>query len=163
LLAYALLWDRAPVILRRVLSTLALLVVSAWTLHTIVLTGNTLLGQHPIAMLRSSPTQSHQQPPGGYLQAIVAADQMLPRTASVAVVNRTNFVQLYAYYWATYRMYPLRPVMADTTQAAAALVPDYILDIRDPQQPAAAQPPGYTTVNTSQYSDGTVMTVLAHA
>jgi hypothetical protein len=146
-----------------VLGGLALMVVAGWTLQTVVLTGNTLLGQHPIAMLRSSPAQSHEKPQGGYLQAIVAADQILARDASVAVVNRTNYVQLYAYYWATYRMYPRRPVMADTTQAAAALVPDYILDIRDPQQPAVAQPPGYTTVNTTQYSDGTVMTVLAHA
>jgi hypothetical protein len=148
---------------RRVLAGLAFLVVAAWTVQTVVLTGNTLLGQHPIALLRSSPTKSHQQPPGGYRQAIVAAYQMLPRAASVTVVNRTNFVELYAYYWATYRMYPLRPVMADTTRAAAALVPDYILDIRDPQQSAVEQPPGYTTVNTNQFSDGTVMTVLVHA
>jgi hypothetical protein len=75
------------------LAGLACLVVAAWTLQTVVLTGNTLLGRHPIALLSSSPTKSHQEPPGGDRQAIVAAYQMLPRAASVTVVNRTNYVE----------------------------------------------------------------------
>jgi hypothetical protein len=146
-----------------VLANLALLVVAAWTLHTVVLSGNTLLAQHPLALLRSSPIQSHQQPQGGYLQAVIAATEVLPPKASVALVNRTGYVENYAFYWASYRMYPLQPVMTDSTEAAAVWAPNYIVDIRGAWQPAPSVPESYATVSIRQFADGTVLTVLAHA
>lgn len=148
---------------RRVLAAVAVLVVSAWTLHTLVLAANTLLAQHPTTMLQSSPTQNRQHPPGGYRQAIVAANDMLPAKAYVAVVNRTGFRETYAYYWASYKLYPRHLSMAESTEAAAEGLPDYILDIRDSQQPVAVQPQGYLTVSTSELSGGTVMVVLTRA
>jgi hypothetical protein len=156
-------WRRAIVIARPVLANLALVVVGAWTAHTLVLSGNTLLAQHPLALLRTSPIQSHQQPPGGYLQAVIAADDILPAKASVALVNRTGYVENYAYYWASYKMYPLQPVMADSIEAAAVWAPNYIVDIRGPWAPAASGPQSYVTVSTRQFADGTVLTVLTHA
>lgn len=154
---------RAVVFARPVLANLALLVVAAWTLHTIVLSGGTLLTQHPLALLRTSPNQSHQQPPGGYLQAVIAADDILPATASVALVNRTAYVENYAYYWASYKMYPLQPVMADSIEAAAVWAPNYIVDIRGPWVPVTSAPQNYVMVITRQFADGTVLTVLTHA
>jgi hypothetical protein len=156
-------WRRAVVFARPVLANLGLLVVTAWTLHTLVLSGNTLLAQHPLALLRSSPIQSHRQPQGGYLQAIIAADELLPAHASVALVNRTSYVENYAFYWASYKMYPLQPVMTDSTEAAAVWAPNYIVDIRGAWQPAASVPQSYATVTTRQFADGTVLTVLSHA
>jgi hypothetical protein len=156
-------WRRAVVIARPVLVNLALLVVAAWTLHTIVLSGNTLLAQHPLALLRTSPIQSHQTPPGGYLQAIIAADESLPPKATVALINRTSYVQNFAYYWASYKMYPLQPVMTDSVDAATVWAPNFIVDIRGGWQPAPSHPQSYVTVSTRQFGDGTVLTVFTHA
>lgn len=147
----------------RLVGTLALLIVSAWTLHTVVLGGDMLLAQHPIAMLRTVAVENQRQPPNGYRQAIVAAQRLLPANAAVAVSNRTNYRQNYAYYWATYKLYPLHVWVVDSTQAAAEGAPDYILDIRDAGVSESAPPGGYVVRDTRTFEGGIVMAVLGRA
>jgi len=149
--------------IRRLVATLGMLLVYAWTLHTVVLAGNQLLAQQPLTMLRTSPTESHLEPVKGYRQAIDRAEPWLPVRASVAVVNRSgDFTDNYAYYWATYHLYPRHVVMAESSVTAAGAVPDYILDVREWQKPAPVEPNGYRTLNTMQFRDGTILTILGH-
>jgi hypothetical protein len=147
----------------RVLGTLAVLLVYAWTLHSVVLAGDQLLAQHPLTMLRTSPAQSHLEPVKGYRQAIDRAELLLPVRASVAIVHRSyDFTDNYAYYWATYHLYPRHIVIAQSSATAAGGAPDYILDVRDWQKPAPDEPNGYRILNTMQFPDGTILTILAH-
>lgn len=154
--------------LRRLLVISAVLIVYGWGLHTLVLSGGILLDQHPLVLLRTAPSESHQHPPDGSRQAMVVADQLMRPGASVAIVYRyggqvNHFNRTYAYYWATWRMYPRPIVMADTVTEAAAAAPDYILDIGDPPPPSVVEPPGYRTIQTHRFGDDTTMTVLARA
>src|ERR1700674_4509982 len=153
---------------RRILGVPAVLLVFAWGVHTLVLAGITLLDQHPLAMLRTSPEWAQQHPEDGTRQAIIDAEQLMRPGASVAIVYRYggqiyHFNKTYAYYWATWRMYPRPVTMADSTTEAAAGAPDYILDIGDPPPPPVVEPQGYRTIQTHRYDDNTTMTVLARA
>jgi hypothetical protein len=153
---------------RRLLVVTAVLLVYAWGLHTLVLSGITLLDQHPFALLRTSPSESHLHPVDGSRQAIIVAEQLMRPGASVAIVYRyggqvNHFNRTYAYYWASWRMYPRPIVMADSVTEAAAGAPDYILDIGDPPPPSVFEPPGYRTLQTHRFGDDTTMTVLVRA
>jgi hypothetical protein len=154
--------------LRRLLVVSALLIVYGWGLHTLVLAGGTLLDQHPLALLRTSPADSLAHPVDGTRQAIIVADQLMRPGASVAIVYRyagqvNHFNRTYAYYWATWRMYPRPITMADSVTEAAASAPDYILDIGDPLPAPVVEPERYRTIQTHEFGDGTNMTVLARA
>jgi hypothetical protein len=134
----------------------------------LVLAGTTLLDQHPVALWRTSPEESHQHPIDGSRQAIIVAEQFMRPGAPVAIVYRyagqvNHFNKTYAYYWATWRMYPRPIVMADSATGAAAGAPDYILDIGDPPPPPVVEPNGYRTIQTHTFGDGTTMTVLVRA
>jgi hypothetical protein len=131
----------------------------------LVLAGVTLLDQHPLAMLRTSPESSQLHPTDGSRQAMIVAEQLMRPGASVAIVYRyggqlNHFNKTYAYYWATWRMYPRPVVMADSTTEAAVGAPDYILDIGDPP---VVEPEGYRTIQTHRFGDNTTMTVLVRA
>ena len=152
-----------PRMVHRVAGALALVIVAAWTIHTVVLAGDTLLAQQPSTLLGAMATESQRVPPSGFRQAIVAAGRLLPAKASVAVSNRTIYRQNYVYYWATYKLYPDQVWVVGTTDAAAESAPDYILDIRDPQRPEVVPPAGYVTKDIGQFDDGIVMVLLAHA
>src|ERR1700686_2985604 len=146
---------------RRLLGVPAVLLVYAWGLHTLVLAGVALLDQHPLAMLRTSPEYSQLHPTDGSRQAIIVAEQLMRPGASVAIVYRYagqtgHFNEGYAYYWATWRMYPRPVVMAESTTDAAAGAPGYILDIGDPP---VVEPNGYRTIYTHRFGDNTTMTV----
>jgi hypothetical protein len=153
---------RRPYLARRLLPILALVIVYGWMLQTLVIAGNALLNQHPTGLLLTSITRSHQEPPDGVRQAIIVAAHLLPAKASIDFVHRTDqFTNNYAYYWATYNLYPRHVVMAETTTLAAADSPDYILDIGGTPPPTAIQPPGYQIGPIIHFHDGTVMTILA--
>lgn len=153
---------------RRLLVVPALLIVYGWTIHALILGGGILLSEHPLELLRTSPAKSLQDPSDGSRKAIVVAEQLMRPGASVAIVYRydgqiNHFNRLYAYYWATWRMYPRPVVMADSTTEAAAGTPDYILDIGDPPPPSVVEPQGYRRLQTHGFGDGTTMTVLVRA
>jgi hypothetical protein len=150
---------------RRLLVVTAVLLVYAWTLHTLILAGGILLDQHPLALLRTSPAESHRLPVDGARQAIIVAEQLMRPGASVAIVygyreQPNHFNQTYVYYWATWRMYPRPIAMANSQSEAASGAPDYILDIGDPP---LAEPQGYRTIQTHRFGDNTTMTVLVRA
>jgi hypothetical protein len=151
---------------RRLLVIPLLLIVYGWTFHALILSGGILLSQHPLELLRTSPAESQAHPSDGSRQAIIVAEALMRPGASVAIVYRydgqgNHFNRLYAYYWATWRMYPRPVTMADSTTEAAAGGPGYILDIGDP--PPVAEPQGYRTIQTRGFGDGTTMTVLKRA
>ncbi len=153
---------------RRLLVVPAVLLVYVWVLHTLVLAGTVLLDQHPVALLRTSPAESHQHPVDGARQAIIVAEQVMRPGASVAIVygyreQPNHFNQTYVYYWATYRMYPRPIVIANSPREAASGAPDYILVIGDPPLPTAPQPEGYRTLQANRFYDGTTLTVLVRA
>jgi len=154
-----------PSMNRRLLVVPAVLFVYAWGVHTLVLAGVTLLDQHPLTMLRTSPEYSQLHPADGSRQAIIVAEQLMRPGASVAIVYRyggqiNHFNKTYAYYWATWRMVPRAVVMEDSRTGAAAGAPDDVLDIGDPP---VVDPQGYRTIRTRTFSDNTTMTVLARA
>ena len=114
--------------LRRLLVVSAVLIVYGWALHTLLLGGDILLDQHPLTLLRTSPADGIAHPPDGSRQAIIVAEQLMRPGASVAIVYRygarvNHFNRTYAYYWATWRMYPRPITMADSLTAAAAGAP----------------------------------------
>jgi hypothetical protein len=154
--------------LRRLLVVSAVLIVYGWGLHTLLLAGGILLDQHPLTLLRTSPADSNAHPPDGSRQAIIVAEELMRPGASVAIVYRygrqiNHFNRTYAFYWATWRMFPRPIVMADSTSAAAAGAPDYILDIGDAPPSAVAEPQGYRTIQTHEFGDNTIMTVFTRA
>jgi len=154
--------------LRRLLVVSAVLIVYGWALHTLLLGGDILLDQHPLTLLRTSPADSNAHPPDGSRQAIIVAEQLMRPGASVAIVYRygarvNHFNRTYAYYWATWRMYPRPITMADSLTAAAAGAPDYILDIGDAPPSPVADPQGYRTIQTHRFGDDTTMTVFTRA
>src|SRR2546428_256349 len=104
---------------RRLLVVSALLIVYGWGLHTLLLGGGILLDQHPLTQLRTSPADSIAHPPDGSRQAIIVAEQLMRPGASVAIVYRyrrqvNHYDRDYAYYWATWQMYPRPIAMADS-------------------------------------------------
>jgi hypothetical protein len=153
---------------RRLLVVSALLIVYGWGLHTLLLGGGILLDQHPYTQLRTSPADSIAHPPDGSRQAIIVAEQLMRPGASVAIVYRyrrqvDHYDRDYAYYWATWKMYPRPIAMADSMTDAVTGAPEYILDVGPALTSPVPAPQGYRIIQTHLFADNTTMTVFARA
>ena len=148
--------------MRRGLRLLGLTFVVAWVVHTMVITGFTLLGPHYFAVLRTSPQTIQASSGRGYQQVLVRLGGSLSPRDSVLMVAKAEEEPL-AEFSAAYWTYPRALTVATDLGAVDSARPSVVVFLQDLPLPPIQPPAGYIRLSSEEFPDNTRVTVFRRA
>lgn len=127
-----------------------------------MITGGAAVNEPIATTLRSSPATVQAQTGTGFARSLIPLQTLLPRTDRIYLLwdgPQDDGLRAYAYFWASYWLYPRPVTVGSTTQLIDPARFDTVLQVTVGSAPARPELGQVELIQTLRYPDGFAVAV----
>ena len=143
------------------LPRLAVVVLAAWAVRSLIVTGGAVLNESFGVVLTTPPRATQATSGNGFEMSLLQINASIPALVWILVVWVDPPDYSYVFFYSTYWLYPRKVTVVTSLDPSAITPADTLVDIRLPWEPEPSTD-GYQRVKVYSYSDH-VITVFRHA